>query len=64
MIQTLALEGKGQLAAMFHVKHRLISKRYFSLKIGTGVLLCASTLRLDRTGTIALRVEATLKLTQ
>jgi hypothetical protein len=49
---------------MFHVKHWLISKRYFSLKIGTGVLLCASTLGLDRTGVIALQVEATLKLTQ
>ena len=64
MIQTLALEGKGQLAAMFHVKHWLISKRYFSLKIGGGVLLCASTLRLDRTGAIALQAEAALKLTQ
>jgi len=52
------------LAAMFHVKHWLISRRYFSLKIGSGVLLCASALRLDRTGAIALQVEATLKLTQ
>jgi hypothetical protein len=35
--------------------------RYFSLKIEGGVLLCASTLRLDRTGTIALQVEAVLE---
>ena len=50
--------------SLFHVKHWLISRRYFSLKIGSGVLLCASTLRLDRTGAITLQVEATLKLTQ
>jgi hypothetical protein len=49
---------------MFHVKHWLISRRYFSLKIGGGVLLCASTLRLDRTGAIALQIEATLHLNQ
>jgi hypothetical protein len=50
--------------SLFHVKHWLILRRYFSLKIGNGVLLCASTLRLDRTEAIALQVEATHKLTQ